>query len=211
MCLKPTGARAALLSRALRFLRPILHPLICQQEFAFCRDVLSGVTDGKLSLHLNEDTLPLMLADRSPVIYLPSGPDGLKLTSSAKDELRAFARAEALPDELREKLITACWEGVTNAVKYGFGGSLRICASATRIQVWITDRGPGISLSQIPSATLRDGYSTGGTAGLGYTLMINSAHHLDLMTSPRGTTVVLTWPRESAEDPRITQMMERYS
>ena len=217
MCQKPTGVSAARLTRAarllhpvVRFLRPVLYPIICQQEFAFCRDVLSDVTGGKLLLHLGEETLPLMLDDRSRVVSIPQDTDG-QTTSRAKDELRAFAQAERLPDKLRENFVTASWEAVTNAAKYGKDGSLRICASATRIQVWITDQGPGISLADIPHATLQDGYSTGGTAGVGYTFMIRFADHLDLLTGPGGTTIVLTWSRDGAEDPRIRQLLERYA
>ncbi|BDI33380.1 hypothetical protein CCAX7_54310 [Capsulimonas corticalis] len=208
MCYQSTGPARGLLQRLARLLRPFLYHLICDEQFTFCREVLSSVTDGKLHLHIERDTLPLMLPDYSPEMLLDGDPERM---SRARALLNEFAAAHQLPDAAREDLVLSSWEALTNAAKYATRGAMRICADETTIQVWVTDRGSGIPLCDLPKATLQAGWSSGGTLGLGYTLMIKMVHRLDLMTTPRGTTVVLTWDRSPGKDPAITRLVEKYS
>lgn len=79
-----------------------------------------------------------------------------------------------------------------NAVVHGGGGKAKVCASNDGVlQVWISDRGPGISLEKIPRATLERGFSTSGTLGHGFWLILNTTDRVFLHTGDSGTTVVI--------------------
>ena len=58
------------------------------------------------------------------------------------------------------------------------------------------DRGAGIDLAKLPRATLERGFTTAGSLGHGFWLMLQTCDRLWLLTGPEGTTVVLEQDRE---------------
>ena len=50
----------------------------------------------------------------------------------------------------------------------------------TALQVWITDRGAGIQMAELPRVTLEKGYSTKGSLGHGFWMMLRSADSVHL-------------------------------
>jgi len=87
-----------------------------------------------------------------------------------------------------------------NAVRHGGGGEGLVCASvdAGTVQVWIADRGKGISAEALPQA-LEKGGSTAGSLGHGFFLILRSVDRCYLLTGPGGTTVVLEQNRQTPE------------
>ena len=63
-------------------------------------------------------------------------------------------------------------------------------------QVWIEDHGPGIDMGRLPKATLDRGFTTAGTLGHGFKLLLATADRVWLLTGPTGTTVVLQQGRD---------------
>ncbi len=63
------------------------------------------------------------------------------------------------------------------------------------MQVWIEDKGEGITVDVLPNATLGKGYTTAGSLGQGMKLMLQTIDRLYLMTGASGTTVVLEQDR----------------
>ena len=59
------------------------------------------------------------------------------------------------------------------------------------VQVRIEDHGAGIPLGDLPKAALRRGYSTAGTMGHGFSMILMTASRIFLLTGPAGTTIVL--------------------
>ena len=59
------------------------------------------------------------------------------------------------------------------------------------VQVWIEDCGKGIDMNNLPRATLERGWTTAGSLGHGFWLMLQTIDHVYLLTGPTGTTVVL--------------------
>lgn len=97
-----------------------------------------------------------------------------------------------------------------NAITHADGGTARIHASDNTIQVWITDRGAGIPLESIHLATLQRGFTTAGTMGHGFWIILSTIDRVFLLTGPEGTTVVLeedrispdpAWLRDRTESP----------
>jgi anti-sigma regulatory factor (Ser/Thr protein kinase) len=96
-------------------------------------------------------------------------------------------------------LLTAVGEAVMNAVTHAREGTADIRADEQEglVQVWVEDRGEGIAVSHLPQATLKRGYTTAGTLGHGFKIMLQTADRLWLLTGPTGTTVVLEQGREA--------------
>lgn len=156
------------------------------QQRSFLRDILYSVTEGKLSLCNQPEDLPALPSEQSGHI---------DLTAERLRELRQVVDKTAvehgLSGERAMDLVTAASEAGMNAVRHGGGGEARVYAEPNRVQVWITDRGRGIDLENLPRATLERGYTTGGSLGHGFFLMLNFTDRLYLLTGSEGTTVVV--------------------
>ncbi len=154
---------------------------------SFFRDVLLSVTEGKLTLCASPAELP-------PPLPTVAGPLALRPETLSDVRRQAAAAAQARqfsPDKI-DALATAVGEAAMNAVVHGGGGEAEICGDEGTVQVRISDRGDGISLAQLPRATLELGYSTKDTLGHGFWLLLRSADAVSLLTGAAGTTVVLT-------------------
>ena len=79
-----------------------------------------------------------------------------------------------------------------NAIGHAGGGAVRVCADGSNtVQVWIEDQGHGIRMEHLPRATLERGFTTAGSLGHGFWLMLRTIDRLYLLTGPSGTIVVL--------------------
>jgi len=153
----------------------------------FFRDVLLSVTEGRLHLCDTASDLPTPL----PLITEPFTLSRETLSSVRHQSAAAAQDRQFSGDELN-CLTTAVGEAAMNAVVHGGGGEATIRGDQSAVQVWISDRGTGISLAQLPRATLELGYSTKDSLGHGFWLMLRSADSVSLLTGGTGTTVVLT-------------------
>lgn len=100
---------------------------------------------------------------------------------------------------------------MTNAIKHAGAGKL--CAAAYPGCLWaaVSDKGPGIAALTIPKATLRPGFSTKASLGMGYTIILDGSDKVALSTGPDGTTVVLmkNLPSDSEELDEQDDVWER--
>lgn len=168
------------------------------QQRVFLRDVLASVTEGKLLLCDSPADLPA----RFPALSEP-----LVLTRESLRRLRQETLRRALgaglSTERTDDLVLSVNESAMNAVVHGGGGTAVIGGIDTEgepghlemIQVWIEDRGSGIDMAHLPQATLERGYSSAGTFGHGFWLVLKSTDRTYLMTGPTGTTVVIEQER----------------
>ena len=87
-----------------------------------------------------------------------------------------------------------------NAVVHGGGGwgTVYLDEDTGRVQVRVEDRGKGIEINSLPRATLERGYTTAGGLGHGFWMILKTADHIYLYTSPDGTTVVIEQERDAA-------------
>jgi len=81
-------------------------------------------------------------------------------------------------------------ELATNMIKHGRGGVMHLSVACGRnglgVELCAIDQGPGFSLSQC----LPDGFSTGGTQGLGLGAVRRQAQVLDVWSNARGALVL---------------------
>jgi anti-sigma regulatory factor (Ser/Thr protein kinase) len=82
-------------------------------------------------------------------------------------------------------------EAVTNVLKHGKCGSISLHRVEDRLIGVIEDAGPGIEALALPDVALTKNYSTAGTLGMGYKMMIHFADRVYLATGPEGTTVAV--------------------
>jgi anti-sigma regulatory factor (Ser/Thr protein kinase) len=151
------------------------------------RERLDGATNGRLRLYDRTEDLPAMGQPvGEPIPLTPHSLRGLR------EQVAAATIRQGLSAERMYDLITAVGEAATNAVVHGGGGEARVFTDEQGgVRVLIQDRGHGISLEELPRAALERGYSSAGTLGQGFWIILHSADRVHLSTGAHGTTVVL--------------------
>ena len=150
-------------------------------------DVLDAVTGGRLVL-MTRDELETSLGE----VVLPAEP------LAAAEQLRpARDRLTKALEEIRPKprsiddYVLAASEALTNTLKHAGGGRYEIRRTPGRVQVVVSDSGPGIHFRTLPRATLVPGFSTQQTLGMGFTIMLDVCDRVLLATQAGFTAVVL--------------------
>lgn len=92
-------------------------------------------------------------------------------------------------------------ELATNVIKHGRGGVIYLREipgrSARGVEIVAVDRGPGFHLA----ACLPDGFSTGGTQGIGLGAVVRQSQVMDVYSDQRGSVVLARlFPRQQADD-----------
>ena len=122
---------------------------------------------------------------------------GMGMTTTAADlgrirrEVSDSCEAAGLDEERLSRFSICLGEALTNALKHAGGGTATLHRVAGRVIVLVSDEGPGIGELNLPEVALAPGYSTAGTLGMGYKVMISFADRVYLYTGPDGTVVGL--------------------
>jgi anti-sigma regulatory factor (Ser/Thr protein kinase) len=116
----------------------------------------------------------------------PSGPGEVRRVATA------LAEQLGLDETLRGRVAIVATEIATNVQRHGGGGSVFLRAAddvtGKYVEILAVDKGPGIS--DIEGA-LRDGFSTGGSAGTGLGAIARMAADFDVWSSnDQGTAVI---------------------
>lgn len=162
------------------------------RQRAMLRDVFASVTEGKFSLCMTRADLP-------PLLTRFADPVPLSCTGGIR-ELRqqsiSACQAAGIPDVRLHDLETAVGEAAMNAVVHSDTGLGRVFLHERgTVQVWVEDEGEGIAVADLPNATLRRGYSTAGTMGHGFKMILSAVDRVHLLTGGAGTTVVIEQDR----------------
>lgn len=185
--------RAAVLAEREALVRNMAEAALRQR--AFVRDVLFSVSEGRFQLCYSPDDLPVPLAEVKRNI--PLTPASL---SAFRRQVREAALACGMPEDRMHDLITSVGEASMNAVVHAGGGVAHIYAGARSgnkreacgcVQVWIQDQGAGIAEAMLHRAMLERGFTTAGTLGHGFFLMMRCADRLYLLTGETGTTLII--------------------
>lgn len=167
------------------------------RQRTFLRDVLASVTEGHLRLCDTPGDLPPALTPfADPLPLSMSG--GLR---ELRRQAAAAAQAAGLPDVRGFDLEMAVGEAGMNAIVHAGEGTGQVFWERDEgvVQVRISDQGEGITVENLPRATLERGYSTKATLGHGMKMMLQTTDALWLLTGPTGTTVVLVQQPRSPE------------
>ncbi|MBV9849945.1 MAG: PAS domain S-box protein [Armatimonadetes bacterium] len=163
------------------------------RQRAFARDVLASVTEGRLILCAGEGELPAPLTHAAPPLALTATEGLSELRHAAMAAARGAGHAE---DRVGDLVIAASEAGMNAIVHAGAGTANVSVGELGTVQVRVADRGGGITLENLPKATLARGFSTKATLGHGIKMMLETADRLYLLTGPGGTTVVLEQERD---------------
>lgn len=152
----------------------------------FYKDTVLAVTGGKLVI-VEQEELPEL--GKIPIEIC--GLVGKEDIGKTRKVLRTIATEAGMPKNRVDNLLLATGEAMTNAVKHGLEGNVRIYREDSKITIAIEDHGPGIDALTLPKATLLRGYSTKPSLGMGYALILELADKVYLCTGPHGTIVVI--------------------
>jgi PAS domain S-box-containing protein len=156
-----------------------------EDKKTFYRETISSVTGGILDIVDKTEVKPYIdEADmRFPVMtYLD--------TSEARHQTANYYRRKGMSEEDLSLFSLALGEAMANAVKHAGGGLVFVGSRDNEVWGGVSDTGSGISALTLPQATLRRGFSTKVSMGMGYSVMLEAADKIMLNTGPEGTTVV---------------------
>ena len=165
-----------------------------QKQRRFIREVLFNVSGGRLRLCDSEEDLPAPVADPN------AEPIALDSPASLSEFRQTVARAcERIPGpktDVSFNLLMAAGEAAMNAVVHATGGEAVALADpeGALLQVWVRDTGGGIGDETLHRATLERGFSSAGSLGQGFWMMLQTCERVYLLTGAAGTTVVLEQP-----------------
>jgi len=164
------------------------------RQKTFVRDILASVTDGALNLCVDSTELPapLPLAVELPVTQDVD-------LASVRAAVRSTGAENNFDALMTNDLIIASSEAAMNAVVHAGGGTARVCVDEKALQIWIEDHGKGIAMEQLPHATLERGYTTAGSLGQGFKMMLQTVDRAYLLTGPSGTRIVLEKFKETPD------------
>ena len=157
-----------------------------QEKRRFYRDTIRSVTQGKLDLVTFDE-----VKDYIGHAELTAAVISLADTAAARHTIREYCKTKGLAVDRLALFESAVGEAATNAVKHGGKGRIYAGTRGNAVWVAVSDKGPGISTITLPNATLRRGFSTKASMGVGFTIMMEASDEVKLCTGTKGTTVLL--------------------
>jgi PAS domain S-box-containing protein len=120
---------------------------------------------------------------------------------TALDAMTQLAQDNGMSKERSYEFVGCVTEATTNAIKHAHGGTVSLHLALDRLVCVVSDEGPGIGAMALPDVALTKNYSTAGTLGMGYKVMIHFADRVYLATGPAGTTVAIEMTLKKDESP----------
>lgn len=161
------------------------------QQHAWLRDIMDSATGGTLRLCETTHELPRPLGPETMAVEVAEASQ----LRSARQAAQRLAQDAGFDPSRSDDLLTAANEAAMNALAHAGGATVRGHTGTDRVQIWVEDKGPGIPLDKLPISTLKQGYSTAGSAGQGWYMILNLVDAAYLWTGPQGTILVLEMGR----------------
>lgn len=160
-------------------------------RYEFMRDVLLSVTEGRFHLCREASDLPPRreaFGDPTPLALTVHG--GIR---ELRQRAAQAAQAVGIVQMDWFDMETAIGEAAMNTVVHAGGGvgSVNTSTDNATLQVWVSDDGNGIATHHLPRAVLQKGFTTAGTMGYGFKMMVQTCDRMWLLTGGQGTTIVL--------------------
>lgn len=150
-------------------------------------DVIGAVTGNRLVLMTPEELEEAL----GTSVFGAKAVRSYKELSATRAKIRGAIRESFADLEGVDEFMVAVCEALTNGVKHGGSATYEVFRRDHCAQVRIADQGPGIDFKNLPRATLAAGFSTKGSLGVGFTLMLDLSSRVLLSTQPGNTTLVL--------------------
>lgn len=111
--------------------------------------------------------------------------------NGVRKDIALRSREIGVSEERVADLVLTASEAASDAIRYAGGGDARLTRREDSLLLTVDDQGPGIAEMQLPEVALARGYSTSGTLGMGYKIMISLSDKVYLASSRTGTTVAV--------------------
>jgi len=158
-----------------------------KEKRQFYRDTIKSVTQGKLDLVSFDDVKQYL--DSAELVFCAVS---IHDASTARHRIMEYCISSGIDHNRLGFFESAFGEAITNAIKHASDCRIYVGKRDDSIWVGISDTGPGISTMLLPGATLRRGYSSKVSMGLGYSIMMEASDNIMLCTGSNGTTVILS-------------------
>lgn len=160
------------------------------QEWELYREVLSHVTQGKMALLRDSELYQLIRNGKKCFSMTISAPEDL---AGLRMKLRNALTQSSVSAKKILHYIVAVNEAATNTLQHGGRGAVDVYLYGDEevCRAVIYDQGRGILLTELPKATLLNGFSTRNTLGAGFHVMLQYTDKLWINSSTVGTKIVL--------------------
>jgi PAS domain S-box-containing protein len=150
----------------------------------FYRRTIMAATEGKL-LMTDADTVYQVAGDFVVEFSVSKSED----VGEIRKSIEKIAVAEGMDESKIADFAVAISEASTNALKHAGEGFASLHKLNGALMFVVKDCGPGIEAMTIPQVAFVRGYTTAGTLGMGYKIIISLSDQVYLATSAQGTTV----------------------
>jgi anti-sigma regulatory factor (Ser/Thr protein kinase)/DNA-binding response OmpR family regulator len=195
--LAPAVARELRTSQILRERRHAEEALEEEQQhrLEFYRRTIQAATDGKLMICDRQDIK--RFAGQEIESWTISKPEALGVI---RHGVATAAESAGMSEDRAARFTVCIGEAATNALKHAGMGTVSLHRTDNALICVVEDTGSGIQTMSIPDVALTRGYSTTGTLGMGYKIMISLADRIYLETGPEGVTVAIEMMLEPARE-----------
>ena len=158
-------------------------------------DVLAAVTMGRLVISDDWEITRITNEGKKLGQAIVTEPGDISKVRNAVRECLKYR----VPDPEINKFLLCISEVATNMLEHASGGLLAwyLCNDGI-IRVMAEDWGPGLSLRDLPKATLIRGVKSKKALGIGFTLLMELMNKIYLKTGQRGTTLILEQKLDSS-------------
>jgi PAS domain S-box-containing protein len=123
-----------------------------------------------------------------------------------------IAQSNGMDQSRIDDFILAFGEAATNAYKHAGGGVVSLHRVNNALMFVISDTGKGISALSLPEATMKKGYSTARSLGMGYKTILAVSDKVYLATGEGGTTVAVQMNLKPAATPQnLVDLIESWT
>lgn len=165
-----------------------------EEKRAFYRETIRSATQGRLNL-VSYDELNRFKDSAAWSAEIRSA----ESITEVRHKVSEFAGDQGFGGERLALFLTGVGEAMANAVKHAGEGTVHAGMEPDCMWVMVSDKGPGIGALTLPKATLRRGFSSKASMGMGYSIMLEVSDSIWLSTSSEGTTVVLVLDRNAPQ------------
>ncbi len=174
-------------------------------KLEFYRRTILAATDGKLMICEKEEIENI--AGVALTSWVITDKESL---SAMRDDVRRIATSHGMDEDRIPYLLSCVVEASANSVKHAGSGHASLHIVEGGLLFMVSDNGPGIVALALPDVALTKGYSTSGTLGMGYKMMLDAAERVYLATGPNGTTVAAEVAIENSK-PESATLLQKFS
>lgn len=159
-------------------------------DFQAYQQVVHMLTQGTLCL-MEQAEYKAKYDHEKPLMVLPI--QGKEDVAHIRHVVDSFLQ-ERIPnwkDPARNRILVGLTEAVTNVVKHTPGGQVLVYIDEVGPRFHVLDEGPGLKLSSLSYLLFAKGFSTSGSLGAGFPVMMAFFKQILVCSSPEGTKLVL--------------------